>query len=79
MAAPTPEEEEAGKALAEDGRRQRQRQQQQQQQQQQQRAPPPAAPKPVNPSAFDFILNADMEEVDDVSSTSSSGDEDEDF
>lgn len=39
----------------------------------------PAAPAPRNPSAFDFILNADMEEVDDYSSsTTTSSDEMED-
>mmetsp|Transcript_2481 Transcript_2481/g.6363 ORF Transcript_2481/g.6363 Transcript_2481/m.6363 type:complete len:200 (-) Transcript_2481:206-805(-) len=47
---------------------------------QQQPAPAPqpvqaAVPKPVDPSAFDFILNADMEEVDEVSSSSSSDDD----
>ncbi|KAF5840656.1 hypothetical protein DUNSADRAFT_16029 [Dunaliella salina] len=40
---------------------------------------PAAAPKPVNPSAFDFILNADMEEVDEVSSSSSSDDDDDEL
>jgi len=37
---------------------------------------PVPAHKPRDPLAFDFILNADMEEVDEVSSSTSSDDED---